>query len=247
MRNIKFWIGLGIVVGCMACNRSATPANATVADSVAPTMLDDMPTTALPVMPLRVLPAGLVLDSTIATDTVLHYRTTIYYPQSATDTVLNAQIRDFCAGLVAANAPDTKVDDAQLSVWPILVTQKGDLLSMLFQDQTFYTGGAHFTHGYTSLNIDLPTHGTVSFEDLIRFIGNKPRIAFCEMVNGQNQKSAPLTPEMLKQELDFAIDGDLLQLCFDDFELGPSQAILSVALRDAQAFFTARAIKILNL
>jgi hypothetical protein len=251
-RSIRFFVCLLVCVGCWACNRSATTEKATAQDSLpAPTFNFPEITTAVSVMPLKNLPSGYFLDSVSVLDSILFHHSTLYFPQAAHDEKLNAMIRAFCDLQVAKSLPDIPQDTMQNSVFELWLTdmqQYSQLLSMQFQDQSYYAGAAHYTHRFDCLNIDLETHSELFFDKLLQFSRGHSKQDFCDFVNAQNTDSQiELHPDQLDATLKYAIADDTLCLKFDDFEMGPSWTTAFVAMADLQDYWTPHAIQILDL
>ena len=133
-------------------------------------------------------------------------------------------------------------------MWPISLSGHSAVLSMLFQDQSYYSGAARFNHGYDCLNIVLEGDQELDFLDFVHFSKAHSKATLCEMFNGLNASAtSALTPDQRNKILKFAFVNDSLLLCFDDFELGPSEAILKVSLPDAQPYLDLQAQQYLGM
>ncbi len=164
---------------------------------------------------------------------------------------MNAAIRKYCEDYAKGYFPDRPVEpdaSSSFSMWVRDMRLQGDLMSIQFMEQSFYSGAAHFTHGNPCLNIDMVTHRRVYFPELFSFSKTASKAQFCDRVNAESDEVlSELQPQDLKKERAFFMDRDSLILCFDDYDRGPSMTQMKVSYASLAPFWSARSAQYLGI
>jgi hypothetical protein len=240
----KISIVLFLVLFCSSCGKKPETAEGSSADSLkadSATEVFEMPTTALPVKPLRVYAAPFRLDSVIIEDSVTHYAETHFFPSSGgVYPAFDAEVKKQASGAAAGTAPfpDEDVDGYQNQVWVTFFSVKGSLVSVGFTWQGYTEGAAHFTHGYETFNDDLKRNVIVFFTDLFVFRNSSEKEEFCEQFSADWSDGRP-TPDDLDKGLKFTLSDSLFSVYFDDFEKGPSMCVAEANWENVRKYLKA--------
>lgn len=229
-----------ILVIFLGCNQITQKSETNVSeqhDSVKTGALDfSPPTTALPVRPLKLLPASFRLDSVILEDTSVSHSIRLYLPVSNYNKDLNKLINSHLEYYTTRSISNKIKDNFQyleFSMWLTSFQITKDLINFCFTDQSFYNGAAHFNHSYSTLNYDIRKRKKIMFRDLFMFFSKKDKQTFCNVFNEFNAASdGLLNPKDLTTDLDYQVTNDRLILYFDDYEKGPSLTSMGINLAE---------------
>jgi hypothetical protein len=176
-------------------------------------------TTALPVTPINELPSRYTLVTRLEKEAPRRYTATLQVPRAVDDENFNGVVEAFVRRQVEAARPDADAAGATtLEVWLIGFRETSGIIQLLFREQTYTEGAAHYNHGFSTLHYDVAGRARVRFTDLVLFSGSQTRQALCDLINRHEQgldadesPAGGLTPDGLGPELDFEVrDGKLV-------------------------------------
>jgi hypothetical protein len=256
MEKRKRCIGLAFLgmtlLAAYGCSTPSPDAETSLQDSAASPLQEKFEfTTALPMASLTEYPEGFVEASLRSLDTASNHLTQLFFPQKFDDPAVNAVIRKYCEDYAKDYWPDRPIEEfaqSEFSMWVVDMHVTGDLLSIQWMEQSFYSGAAHFNHGNPCLNIHIKTQKRLYLDDLFSFSGTHSKARFCEVMDpGYPLDLNALKPGDLDRKLDLFVGKDSIALCFDDFERGPSMMQLKASLGDVKPFWSANAMRTLRL
>lgn len=198
----------------------------------------EMGTTALPVSPAP-LPPAFILDTLSVTDTTHHLTAFFHFPVS-NDEKLSAMIVE----LVKKNTlgyeayqPANENETTSIEAWVSSFAVTGRIISMVFTDQSFTSGAAHFNHGYTALNYDTLKRKQIGLMDIFNLRNAKEKQAFCDSIlSPEINADIHLTTDDLKKDADIFIEKGKITFFFDDYEKGPSMTSCVFDLESVRTF-----------
>jgi len=211
--------------GFFACRTTGRPAESTAPAPGKPVIAPVKPaaapvgaTTALPVTPINELPNHYTLVTRVEKDAARNYTATLMVPVAqgalaADDQAFNAVIEAFVRQQVDAARPDAgTAEPTTLEVWLIGFNVSAGVIQMLFREQSYTQGAAHYNHSFLTLNYDVVGRKRVRFTDLVPFSGSQTKQGLCDLINrheqGLDADEAPtggLTPTELGPDLDFEV------------------------------------------
>lgn len=131
-------------------------------------------------------PAPFHLDSLLLSDSAKHLYRVKYFISSRSypglGSLSTAAIPD--AGFVIDETDDQRTDEA----WPASFYKTGKLISLLFVEQSFTEGAAHYNRDASTLNYNLETQKAVAFSDVFSVGNAADRQKFCELLNAAHNK-----------------------------------------------------------
>ncbi len=222
--KIGFFSGLWLLLApvvLLACQSTAGPDQATApapGRHPAPAAVVG-PTTALPVTPINELPSRYTLVTRVEKEAPRRYTATLQVPRAVEDENFNRVVEAFVRRRVEAARPDAAGAGATtLEVWLIGFRETSGVIQLLFREQTYTEGAAHYNHGFSTLHYDAAGRARVRFTDLVLFSASQTTQAFCDLINRHEQgldagetPTGGLTPDELVPDLDFEVrDGKLV-------------------------------------
>lgn len=240
----KLWMLGCLLAGLFACN---SPTNVDAADppresaSPLPELIEE--TTAIAMERFSAYPNGFVEDSIFKFDSTTHHSTTLYFPQKPGDQTFNRMVSKYCDQHAEGYFPDgprEAFDNSEFSMWVVDMQLRGDIVSIQWKEQSYYSGAAHFTHGNPCFNWNLKWSVRMDFHHFFKFSGQYSKARFCEIFNQSRQGGdQELEPNELTDALNLFVGKDSLVLCFDDYDRGPSMTQMKASLADMDGFLRA--------
>jgi hypothetical protein len=208
------------------------------ADTVAvDTLPFAIPTTALEAKPAA-LPPGFLLDTLSYNDTAKHLHAFYHYPVTPGpnfNAAVTTLLMEYTSGYEDYHPKE--YESATVEAWVSSFAVTGKLISMVFTDQSFSTGAAHFNHGYTSLNYDTLRQKEIFLTDIFTLETEKQKQNFCDSIlSPEINTDLRIEPADIRKNTDFLIEKGNLIFFFDDFEKGPSMCTYSVPLDKVKNF-----------
>jgi hypothetical protein len=234
-KEIVLFISILILASCNPAPEKKV-LKGSVADSI-PRLPLENETTALDVTPAP-LPASFILDTLSVNDTAKHLSAFFHFPVS-NDEKLNKIIVE----LVKKNTHGYEdyhpgeFESASVEAWVSSFAVTGRIISMIFTDQSFSTGAAHFNHGYTALNYDTLKKKQIGLLDIFNLQNEKEKQAFCDSIlSPEINADMRITVDDVKKEADIFIEKGKMTFFFDDYEKGPSMTSYSFDLKSVRSF-----------
>lgn len=236
MKRGIFFFALIVFASCQSDNTDQAKAKKdSASDSISRLII---PTTALPVSPVP-LPPAFILDTLSVTDTAKHLSAFFHFPVS-NDEKLNAVIVE----LVKKNThgyedyhPADAFETTSIEAWVSSFAITGRIISMVFTDQSFATGAAHFNHGYTALNYDTLKRKQIGLMDIFNLRNAKEKQAFCDSIlSPEINADLRITIDDVKKDADIFIEKGKMTFFFDDYEKGPSMTSYAFDLESVRSF-----------
>ncbi|PKP21743.1 MAG: hypothetical protein CVU05_06090 [Bacteroidetes bacterium HGW-Bacteroidetes-21] len=204
----------------------------------------EMGTTALPVSPLHILPAGYTLDSLTIIDSTCHFTSTMYFPHSTTNDELNKLIQDFVKQQIEAEKPDSETTDpTTFELWVTELRTDEKIATCKFQAQTYTQGAAHYNHSILCLNFKNNDKKRLLFTDLFKFSNKNSKQLFCDIINryemgleDNETYTGGLSPEELTKELNFEILENQL-IIYPNYCCADESKTYSVELKLIEEFY----------
>lgn len=142
-------------------------------------------TTASPIEPLEIFPSPFVSDSIFIEDTAFNFAAVIYFPKSTEDDEFNKFLQQLIQYEINLEKPENKTNDqTSFEMWVTNLTVSENLTQVLFKQQTYTEGSAHYNHESLTFNYDHVKKKRILFTDIFRFSKNKSKQSFCNELNG---------------------------------------------------------------
>ena len=238
----RLWMLGCLLAGLFAC-KSPTNVDAAEQPQESAIPLPELieVTTAVAMERFSTYPDGFVQDSFFKFDSTTHHSTQLYYPKRPGDETFNRMISKYCE--LKADLPDTQrgdSDHSEFSMWVVDMQVNGDIVSIQWKEQSYYSGAAHFTHGNPCFNWNVKERVRMDFHHFFSFSGQNSKSRFCEIFNqSRHGGDQELAPSDLTDALNLFIGSDSLALCFDDYDRGPSMTQMKASLADLDGFWRA--------
>lgn len=203
-----------ILIGCEPSHKKQTSQDTKQSNILKTDTLNfTIPTTALPIEPLRIFPLSFTLDSIFKEDTVFNYSTKIYFPKSKDNVELNQLIKQFIEHQISIEKQKNITNNGtSFEMWITDLKVSTNLIHCLFRQQTFTQGAAHFNHAYSTLNYDPIKRKKVLFTDIFKFSKDQSKQSFCNKINGyingiddSDGYNDGLTPQDIDENLNYEV------------------------------------------